>query len=119
MPVRTAILRDERSRYKTHVSESLFRVLHMSRELSQTSLKDRAFQRTYETGESNFARDFYGPCLRASVLFCQAAGFFRSSLLRVMGSDLTTFVKRGGKIRLIVSPDLTPEDIRDLEEGYA
>ena len=32
---------------------------------------------------------------------------------------MTTFIKRGGKIQLIVSPDLTPEDIVELEEGYA
>jgi superfamily II DNA or RNA helicase len=72
----------------------------------------------YRSGEDNLVADFYRPCLSVADRYDRASGYFRSSILKAVGSSLTEFVKRGGTIRLICSPDLTEEELIAFEQGY-
>lgn len=72
----------------------------------------------YRSGENNLVADFYRPCLSASSHYDRAAGYFRSSVLQVIGGALANFAERGGHFRLICSPDLTEEELAAFRAGY-
>lgn len=72
----------------------------------------------YHKGEHNIAREFYLPCMSRAVAYDRAVGFFSSTIYIIAWSSLKDFVQRGGKIRVICSPVLAPEDITALDEGY-
>lgn len=72
----------------------------------------------YRTGESDMARDFFEPCLAQATWYDRAVGYFRSSVFVVLGDAVLDFVRRGGRIRFVCSPELGAEDLAALEEGY-
>lgn len=79
---------------------------------------DRLGLRTdYRTGRDDPIEEFYEPCLNASVRYSRAVGYFRSSIFLITGEAVIDFVKRGGKIRLVCSPELTISDIQAIEQG--
>ena len=81
-------------------------------------LRNLRIREEYFTGQVNLVDSFYKPCLAASTRYDRSVGFFRSSVFLLIGPDVIEFVKRGGKIRLISSPELTEEDIAAMKEGY-
>lgn len=62
---------------------------------------------------------FYVQCLRNSNLYRRAVGYFRSTVFIVIGPTVIEFARRGGKIRLICSPDLDKDDVEQIASGYA
>lgn len=72
----------------------------------------------YQTLHEDVVNDFYIPCLRNSVSFDRAVGFFSSGLLLKLTEGLASFAKNGGKMRLIVSPRLDPSDYDAIKNGY-
>lgn len=62
---------------------------------------------------------FYARCLRNSGLYERAVGYFSSSVFHVVGAPIHEFALKGGKIRLICSPSLSPEDVEAIAGGYA
>lgn len=83
------------------------------------SLSDLNLAISYRTGEDDPVNDFYIPCLNNSNYFYRAVGYFRSSIFLITGEAVIEFVKKGGKIMLICSPELTKEDIDAIESGKA
>ena len=81
-------------------------------------LNSFAFPRVFETGQSDLINEFYQPALLRSTEYCRAVGFFSSSLLPLLGNALKDFVANGGRMRLIVSPRLSSEDVEAIEAGY-
>jgi superfamily II DNA or RNA helicase len=71
----------------------------------------------YRTGRDDPVEDFYEPCIRASNRYSRAVGYFRSSIFMITGESVIDFVKNGGKIRLVCSPELTISDIQAIEQG--
>lgn len=72
----------------------------------------------YSTDEDFIINDFYSPCLKLSTKYDRAVGYFRANIYRELGVDLLNFAKRGGKIRLICSPDIPKNDEEAAREGY-
>lgn len=72
----------------------------------------------YASGDDDLVRDFYVPCLSAAAKYDRAAGYFRSTLYVLMGVAFSDFASRGGKIRLVCSPHLSPEDVKALDGAY-
>lgn len=72
----------------------------------------------YRSAKEDPARRFYEPCLRHSTLYKRAVGYFRSTVYLVVGPSILEFARRGGKIMLICSPELSPEDIEGIRAGY-
>ena len=79
------------------------------KELSELSIK-----MSYRTGRDNIVDDFYIPCLEASTLYRRAVGFFTSHGLSVAARGVANLAFRKGKMRLVASPRLEPEDVEVL-----
>ena len=73
----------------------------------------------YRSLKTDPVASFYRPCLLNSTLYKRAAGYFRSSVYTVVGAPLLEFARRGGTVRLICSPHLSPDDIDRIADGYA
>lgn len=84
----------------------------------QKGLASLCFDTEYRTGEVDPVDAFYRPCLSKATNYSRAAGYFRSSVLLVVGADLVDFAKRGGKTRLVCSPSISEEDIESIKRGY-
>lgn len=82
-------------------------------------LKDQAFLKEYRTGTHDFVKELYHKAFRESTDYWRAVGYFRSSALEAFGSTLQSFLKGGGKIRLITSVELTEADSNAIEEGMS
>ena len=72
----------------------------------------------YRNQQCNVIKDFYIPILNETVMYKRAVGFFNSSALYEMAIGLEQLVRNNGKIQLIVSPQLTEEDIKSIQLGY-
>lgn len=64
----------------------------------------------YESGVNDIVQDFYAPVLSEAVSYDRIAGFFSSSSLAIAARGMADFIKNGGKMRLICSPVLNPND---------
>lgn len=83
------------------------------------SLAELALDVEYRTGYAEPISQFYTPCLDVAVQYKRAVGYFRSSIYLMVGPALLTFARRGGKILLVCSPELTQEDQEAISAGYA
>ena len=84
---------------------------------SSLVLRDLDLQPDYRSGRDVLLDDFYVPCLQESVLYDRAVGFFSSTLFHVVALAYSNFVRRGGRLRLICSPALKPEDFDAMKEA--
>ena len=80
-------------------------------------LTDIPIQLSYRTGRDDLARDFLVPCMQASELYRRAAGYFTSSGLALAARGVASLASRGGRIRLVASPHLQPEDVEALQSA--
>lgn len=80
--------------------------------------RDLHILRSYKTNKNDVVREFYIPALKQSVLYKRAVGFFSSSALIDLSSGISGLIKNGGKIKFIVSPLLSEEDIDAIQRGY-
>lgn len=71
----------------------------------------------YSSSE-DIASAFFVPCIKASLQYDRAVGYFSSAFYLVVGMPIASFAERGGRIRVVCSPQLTPEDIEALRQGY-
>ena len=81
--------------------------------LSELSLKP-----SYHKGVDNIAENFYLPCMSFANKYDRAVGFFSSTIFIIAWQSLKAFVKNGGKMRIICSPVLSPEDQTAIDGGY-
>ncbi|MBN9152186.1 MAG: DEAD/DEAH box helicase family protein [Micrococcales bacterium] len=70
----------------------------------------------YSTSTDELLDDFYIPVLESSLTYDRAVGYFSSSLLALAPIAFSDFVARGGRIRLLCSPYLTPDDAEAVSE---
>ncbi len=77
------------------------------------------FETEYRSSKEDTIGAFLTPCLRNSILYERAAGYFKSTVLNVVGREVAEFARRGGKLRIVCSPNLTNEDIECISAGYA
>ena len=73
-------------------------------------LQDLNLQTSYRSGRDALLDDFYVPCLQESIRYDRAVGYFSSTLYQVVGLAFADFARRDGRMRLVCSPALTPED---------
>ncbi len=60
-------------------------------------------------------QDFFVPCMEASDLYRRAAGYFTSWGLALAARGVANLASRGGKMKLVVSPHLNPDDVEALQ----
>jgi len=73
----------------------------------------------YRKGADDIAQDFYLPCMRVADRYDRAVGFFNSAIYVIAWPSLKDFVARSGKMRLVCSPVLPPQDIAAMDSGYS
>jgi hypothetical protein len=83
------------------------------------NFKDIDLEDEYKTPRDNITRDFYLPLLEKSKLYQRSVGFFSSSSLIDLSYGICSLVKNKGKIQFIVSPVLSEEDLKAINDGYA
>lgn len=83
------------------------------------SFKDvQNIQLSYNSLSDEIVVDFYIPCLEQAVVYKRAVGFFSSNILLQISKGLGAFADHGGKMKLLVSPKLEPEDYEAIKKGY-
>lgn len=84
------------------------------------SLKDLNLKLQYRSlDQSELVDNFYVPILSEAILYQRAVGYFSSSLLFHLSKGISKMIGRNGRIEIIASPDLSNEDIKAIENGYA
>lgn len=75
-------------------------------------------RRSYDSGADRGAvlEEFYIPALASSSSYDRIAGYFSSTSLATSARGVAGLIRNGGRMRLIVSPVLTPDDLRALAE---
>ena len=81
-------------------------------------LKDIGLAHDYRSDRSNLAEEFYVRCLAESIEYWRAVGYFTSHGLALAAKGLAAFVSNGGRMKLVASPLLEPEDIEAFIHGY-
>ena len=81
-------------------------------------LRDLNIQPEYRTNTCDVVKEFLVPVLCEAVTYDRAVGFFSSSALAEVAKGIGRIAQRGGRIRLIASPNLSDEDIKAIESGY-
>lgn len=82
------------------------------------SFTDLKIKVRYRSNEDNFVADFLVPVLKETVVYKRAVGFFSTSALIDLSVGLFDLARRGGKVQLVCSPELSEEDIDAIETGY-
>lgn len=82
------------------------------------SFEDISIKTSYRTSDDDVINDFLVPALRNSIVYKRAAGFFSSTALVRLSKGISGLVNNNGKMKLVVSPYLSEEDIEAIKEGY-
>lgn len=83
------------------------------------SLRELPLKRRYRSNEDDLLADFYLPCLGQASNYSRAVGYFSSTALAIASQGLDAFIARGGRMKLVASPELRRGDYLGAEEGYA
>jgi superfamily II DNA or RNA helicase len=73
------------------------------------------FEDDYRSGVRTLVEQFFRPALAQSSGYWRAVGYFSSSSLELFGAPLGEFLRRDGRIRLVTSVELRPEDISVIQ----
>ena len=71
----------------------------------------------YNNDRDDLVNEFYKPVLKNSIKYKRAIGFFSSSSFWMLIEGLRDFLNRDGKIQLLVSPNLSKENIESIKIG--
>src|SRR2546427_3313907 len=81
-------------------------------------LRQIALEPEYNTEDNDIVAELYAPCLRSSENYDRAVGYFRANIYRELGEELLDFASKGGKVRIVCSPDIPERDEEAAREGY-
>lgn len=81
--------------------------------------KQLDLQPSYYTDECDIAQEFYIPVLSNSIQYDRVSGYFSAKALALYAKGIEGLIQNGGKMRLIVSHEISEEDYRAIEKGYA
>ncbi|MEQ8435420.1 MAG: DEAD/DEAH box helicase family protein [Oceanicaulis sp.] len=81
-------------------------------------LRDLSYKGVYKSDLDNILEDFYFPTLSTANSYDRAVGFFSASTISYAAQALSVFVKRGGKIRLILGAFSDARDLEAVKQGY-
>lgn len=82
------------------------------------SLRTVSFEDTYWSGENDLIKEFYVPCMEESIEYCRAVGYFHSSIFCYITNGLYPFIQHGGRMRIVCSVNVSPEDEHQIALGY-
>ncbi|PEI94987.1 helicase SNF2 [Bacillus pseudomycoides] len=74
---------------------------------------------SYYTDTSDIAEEFYNPVLSVAKGYDRVSAYFSSKALASYAKGLSGLIRNGGKMRLIVSLEISEEDFESIKRGYA
>ena len=83
------------------------------------SFKDLDIKIKYDSDNTDILNDFYIPILSNSIKYLRLSGFFSSTSLAISARGLEDFIKNDGKMQLICSAILSPDDFIKIKEFYS
>ena len=81
------------------------------------SLRNLGFPESLDTSEDDVVGDLYIPAMGTAIRYDRGVGYFTSGWLTYVAEGLAAFAENGGKMRLITSPYLSPEDWSAVKQG--
>jgi superfamily II DNA or RNA helicase len=81
-------------------------------------LKDLSFKLSYRSDRDDLVSAFFEPALSNSTRYDRATGYFCGSVLKLVARGLRGFIRSGGTMRLVASPQLPAEDVEAISKGY-
>lgn len=78
-------------------------------------LNKRVYKPIYRTHKDSIDQDFYVPCFSESVKLDRAAGYFSLHSLTLSIDGIIRFIRNGGRINLICSPELSQADVELID----
>ncbi len=81
-------------------------------------LRDLPYKGVYKSDLDNILEDFYIPTLSVANRYDRAVGFFSASTISYAAQALSTFVKNGGRVRLVLGAFSDDEDLDAISDGY-
>ena len=74
--------------------------------------RDLEIQKVYDTRhpDDDPVRNFYVPVLAQALTYDRGTGYFSSTVLSLAARGIAGFIRNGGRMRIITTPELTPED---------
>lgn len=70
-------------------------------------------------GNNNIADSFLNPALKCTKEYKRSVGFFSSGVFDTIMDGILAMARNGGKMKLIASPQLSKEDVKAINLGYA
>ncbi len=82
------------------------------------ALKDHKWLGVYRSGDQNLLKDFYAPALESAVRYDRAVGYFSSEVLSMNLQGITSLIRNGGRMRLIIGHPLDEDEFRAVKHGH-
>lgn len=83
------------------------------------SLQQLDIKKSYiNQGNNNVVDGLINPALKEAISYKRSVGYFSSSVFKLLITSISIFVKNRGTIQLIVSPNLSGDDITAIQMGY-
>jgi len=70
---------------------------------------------SWDSDEDDILNDFYKPALERTVRYQRLAGYFSSTVFVLVLKEIIDFIKKGGRIQLVTSINLSQQDIDTIE----
>jgi DNA phosphorothioation system restriction enzyme len=71
----------------------------------------------YNTGDHDLVQDFFIPCMEESILYRRATGYFTGSSIKTAARGIASIVAKNGRMQLVTSPQLSPDDVLALNRA--
>ena len=81
------------------------------------NLKSIELKSVYRSGKDNLLTDFYIPALKTAKFYDRAVGYFSTSLISYALKGISSIVRNGGKMRLVIGHPLEEDEFEALKEG--
>jgi SNF2 family DNA or RNA helicase len=70
------------------------------------------------TDNSDIVDEFYNPVLSEAIQYDRVSAYFSSKALAAYAKGLSGLINNGGKMRLIVSLEISEDDFESIKKGY-
>ncbi|WP_088889962.1 SNF2-related protein [Leptolyngbya ohadii] len=81
-------------------------------------LRNHPWRISYSSDENNPVADFYIPALECAIQYDRKSGFFNSTILSKVARGLGAMLHNGGRMRLVMGCQFSPEDLQAIQQGY-
>lgn len=79
---------------------------------------DLKIKKFYCSLQDDIINNFFNPVLKKAVLYQRAVGFFSSTGIFALNKGILNLIEKGGHIELIISPQLSDEDLNAIKDGF-